>query len=249
MITTMEPRSERLFSGLIGETYDLLRLLCPEAADMSHRVGQAVAALPPAKQPLRAVELGCGTGVTTLALLQSRGELRLTAIDNEPTLLEQARRNLARWAHSGHLHFVETDALSALGALPDNGIDLIASAYTLHNFLEPYRRAVIREIHRVLRPGGSFINGDRYALDDTEAHTRLVQQEAAAYFERIRPSGRYDVLQQWIVHLFSDESPDHVMRTAPSLAWMTEVGFRPITLLHRDGVNALVQATKPQDTD
>jgi hypothetical protein len=32
--------------------------------------------------------------------------------------------------------------------------DLVASAYTVHNFLETYRDQVLNEIFRVLRPSG-----------------------------------------------------------------------------------------------
>jgi tRNA (cmo5U34)-methyltransferase len=89
-----------------------------------------------------------------------------------------------------------------------------ASAYTVHNFLETYRDQVLTEIFRVLRSGGIFLNGDRYALDDTAEHTRLTQEEVRGYFKAFSAISRLDLLEQWVLHLFSDESADHNMRLA-----------------------------------
>ena len=56
---------------------------------------------------------------------------------------------------------------------------------------------------------------------------------------------RTDLLEQWIVHLFNDESEDHVMREGVAMHQMQEAGFIRIKISDRKGVNALVTATKP----
>ena len=239
--------AERLFSGQIGSEYEMLKLICPAAAEMSRKVGEFVAGWQPAypvRPPLSVFEIGCGTGMTTLALLHARADISLVAVDNEPAMLEQARRNLAPWLEGGRLSLIETDALSGLRDLSAGSIDLIASGYAMHNFLEGYSRQVLCEIFRVLKAGGVFVNGDRYALDDTQAHTRLIQEEVRQYFRTFAAMGRYDLLEPWIVHLFSDESPDHIMRLGSSLAFMSEIGFEEVTVRFRDGVNALLVARK-----
>lgn len=239
---------ETLFSGPIGKEYDMLKLVCPAAAEISSRLAEYVAAWrPPAPgRPLRGVEIGCGTGITSTALLQARDDLNLQALDNEPAMLEQARTNLLPWIEAGRIELSETDALSGLRAIADGSVDLVASGYALHNFLQGYRRDVIAEIRRVLRPGGLFLNGDRYALDDTREHTRLTQEEVTHWFHAFTSIGRTDLLQHWVVHLFSDESPDHVMRLTPALEALREAGFARVDIHFREGVNALVSAAAPQ---
>jgi ubiquinone/menaquinone biosynthesis C-methylase UbiE len=209
-------------------------------------VAEVVATLGPGPAVMvRAIELGCGTGITTLALLQARADLDLTSIDNEPTMLDQARENLADFIAAGRLHLVEADALSALRNLPAASVDLVASAYTTHNFLDTYRALVLAEIFRVLRPGGAFVNGDRYALDDSLAQTRFTQAEAQRYFDVLGEIGRYDLLEQWIIHLLSDESADRLMRLGPASRLMREIGFDPVDVRFREGVDTLVTAEKP----
>lgn len=122
------------------------------------------------------------------------------------------------------------DALSALKNTTTDSIDIVASAYTLHNFLDIYRAEVISEIFRVLKPGGQFINGDRYALDDISAHTRTVQNEIAGFFKALIAVNKRDVLEHWIVHLFADESENHVMRESFSLQQLEHAGFTAVSL-------------------
>lgn len=236
---------DAIFSGSIGQDYHLLKLISPLAAEMSRLVGLAVADHPAkSNQTLQIVELGGGTGITTLSILMSRADIHILSIDNEPVMQDQAKSNLAAWATQQKLEFVCADALSALQALPTASADLVASAYTLHNFLADYRAKVIQEIWRVLKPGGKFINGDRYALDDISAHTRLIQEEVSGYFKVLVELQRMDVLQQWIVHLFSDESANHIMRETGALDQLNEAGFIDIQLNHRMQVNAVVTACK-----
>lgn len=239
-------QAERLFSGRIGADYDILELICPMAGELSRRVGAFVAGLPsPSAGKLACVEIGCGTGVTTRALLGGRDDLAVTAIDNEPTMLDQARGNLSEPLGSGRLRLVEADALSALHDLPSASVDIVASAYTIHNFLEDYRTLVLTEIFRVLKPGGTFVNGDRYARDDMLEQTRLTQAEAQRYMEVLLGLGRTDLLQQWVLHLFSDVSPERVMRLVPACEKMREIGFARIEVLFREGIDTVLTAVKP----
>jgi tRNA (cmo5U34)-methyltransferase len=241
-----DARPERLFSGQIGAEYEMLKLIVPAAVETSRRVAENVATLEQGPDgTVRAIEIGCGTGITTRALLEARDDLDLTSLDNEPTMLGQARENLAPFIAAGRLRLVEADALSALGALPTESIDLVASAYTTHNFLDSYRILVLAEIFRVLRPGGTFVNGDRFALDDSLAQTRFTQTEAKHYFDVFGGLGRYDMLEQWIIHLFSDESADRLMRLGPALEQMRKIGFAQVDVVFREDVNTLLAARKP----
>jgi tRNA (cmo5U34)-methyltransferase len=236
---------DAMFSGVIGQDYELLNLICPLATEMSRLVGiEAGKFAAQAGNNLNIVELGGGTGITTLSLLMASDKFNIVSIDNEPVMQNQAKNNLHKWASEGRLVFSADDALTALNKIESNSVDIVASAYTLHNFLNTYRNEVIQEIFRVLKPGGQFINGDRYGLDNISDHTRLIQKEVNGYFKVLTQLGKLDVLENWIVHLFSDESENHVMRESVSLTQLRDSGFKNIVLGHRLEVNALVTAKK-----
>lgn len=238
--------AEHLFTGPIAEEYSMLALICPVAADMSRRVGEFVGAwrMPEANAPLQVLEIGCGTGVTTACLLANRQAMHIDSVDNAPAMLAQARRNLAEALAEGRLVLHQNDALSHLQTLPDASLDVVASAYALHNFLFGYRDRVLAEILRLLKPGGLFVNGDRYAVDDPATHLQNTQDEVKGYFKVFTEMNRIDLLEQWIVHLFSDESEEHIMRLRPALAAMADIGFQQVEVHFREGTNALVSALK-----
>lgn len=243
----MNTKSEydAMFSTVIGQDYDMLQLICPAATEMSRLVGVAVGAYQTAEARVQITELGGGTGITTLAILAARQTAQVYSVDNEPVMQNQAKQRLQRWQDEGRLSFSGDDALTALVQLPDNSQDIVASAYTLHNFSGAYRQHVLQEIFRVLKPHGQFINGDRYALDDIVEHTRTVQEEISHYFKVLAPLNRIDLLEQWLVHLFNDESENHIMRLAVAKQQMQAAGFADIQEHHRHAVNALVTAVKP----
>ncbi|MBD9361716.1 class I SAM-dependent methyltransferase [Methylomonas fluvii] len=242
---TVEKRFDAMFSSVIGQEYQMLNLICPFATEMSRLVGEIVGTYCEKQgTPQTVVELGGGTGITTLAILSAADNLNILSNDNEPTMQNQAKQSLRDWVAAGRLRFSGEDALTALQGLASDSVDILASAYTLHNFHSDYRRQVLAEIYRVLKPGGKFVNGDRYALDDISAHTRSIQREVGGYFKVLTDINRLDLLEHWIVHLFNDESENHVMRESVALAQMAEVGFRDIELQQRMEVNALVTALK-----
>lgn len=236
---------DEMFSNVIVNDYELLKLICPMAAEMNRLVGQAVAAYPDSSNSLSIVELGSGTGITTLSLLMAKNTAQIVSIDNQADMQAIAKENLQTWMNDKRLTFVTNDALSALKDMASHSVDIVATAYTLHNFLNDYREQVIQEIFRVLKPNGQFINGDRYALDDISEHTRLTQQDASHFFKVLIAADKLELLEQWIIHLFSDESENHIMRETIALTQMQQTGFIDIKLSHRLNVNALVTAIKP----
>ncbi len=242
---TTQASFDAMFSGGIGKEYQMLNLICPLAVEMSRLVAEAVAVYGQQHPTcLNVLEIGGGTGITTLAILSATDNLHITSIDNEPVMQAQAKQHLQSWSEQKRLTFSADDALSALQKMPDNSVDVIASAYTLHNFLSDYRVQVIAEMYRVLKIGGQFINGDRYALDDIAAHTFEIQLEIARYFEVFKTQNRLDLLEQWIIHLFADESENHLMRESKALQQMQNAGFKKVELSHRMHVNALLTACK-----
>ena len=240
---TQPPPLKAMFSGVIGQEYELLKLACPASTIMSELVGKELTKIQTIPC-VNVIEIGGGTGITTLALLVNCESIEILSIDSEPTMQAQAKTALAQWVDAGKLKFSSDDALTALKKIASASVDVVATAYTLHNFLAGYRYDVIREIFRVLKPQGRFINGDRYGLDDISEHTRLVQQEITRYFKVFTELNRPDLLEHWIVHVLSDESENHVMRETKALETLKQAGFVDIVLSHRVEVSALVTAVK-----
>ncbi len=234
-----------IFTGVLGENYKTIELICPLAAKMSHLVGDTVRDYAQFyDRELNVVEIGGGTGITTLAILIAIDKGVIHSIDNATIMQAQAKKSLSSWIDKGRLNLIEADALNALKAMPNNSVDIIASAYTLHNFEHPYRELLISEIFRILKKGGKFINGDRYSLDDISTHTAMIQKEITHYFKVLTAEKKPELLEHWITHLFADEAENKVMRETVSIEQLKKSGFIDVNLSQRTEVNALVTAIK-----
>ncbi|WP_244445340.1 class I SAM-dependent methyltransferase [Microvirga sp. BSC39] len=92
------------------------------------------------------IDVGCGTGILTAAVLEGANPERIVGIDSAPGFLELARARVS----DPRATFTQGDAL-ALPA-PDDTFDLAVSGLVL-NFL-PDKAAALSEMARVVRPGG-----------------------------------------------------------------------------------------------
>jgi tRNA (cmo5U34)-methyltransferase len=237
---------DNLFTGRIGEEYHFLETMCPNAALLPRKLGDYIDVWAGAGDTrLRGFEIGCGTGVSTLPLLSQCARLDLLAVDSSARMLDQARVNLADWSARERVTFIEADALDCLKGQETASFDVVASNYAIHNFKEDYRRRVLAEAFRVLRPGGLFINGDRYAIDDRAEHLALTQATVRHWFAMFGAMQRYDLLEDWVTHFFSDESEEHIMWLTPALKCLADIGFDRVRAEYRDGVDTLVSALKP----
>lgn len=139
------------------------------AASAVHAGGPDLAALVEvvaAAGAMRALDVGCGAGHTALALAPH--VVSVVALDLTEAMLDQARR-LAVERGVTNLVFQHGDAEHL--PFPDESFDLVTSRYAAHHFPRP--AAALREIVRVLRPGGAFLLIDVVAPPEPLLDTHL----------------------------------------------------------------------------
>lgn len=96
-----------------------------------------------------ALELGCGQGAGTKIILDVFGASRVDAFDLDPRMVERARRLVGGDARV-RLWVGDATRIDA----PDRTYDAVFDFAIVHH-IPDWRRA-LREVHRVLRPGGTF---------------------------------------------------------------------------------------------
>jgi ubiquinone/menaquinone biosynthesis C-methylase UbiE len=102
------------------------------------------------------LEIGCGTGALTQALA-ARGA-QVTAIDQNPAMLEQARSRLANTAGRA-VRLIERTA-SEIDAFADGTYDAVAASLSLSEMSHRERGFVLKHARRVLRAGGVIAIAD-----------------------------------------------------------------------------------------
>jgi ubiquinone/menaquinone biosynthesis C-methylase UbiE len=219
--------SERRFQGKISADYLLVMQGIQHLAGIDREVVNAICGFksPNALNTLKGLEIGCGSGRATAKLLAARPDINLNAVDNEPQLLVQARQNLQDEIKQGKLALVESDALAYLQSIGNSHFDIVASVMALHNFERTYRNRVLREIHRILKSGGLFVNGDKYPPDDPTEFYRILPLHLAPFFDVLGSAGKVDLLKEVVLHELADFAPDRVMKENEFLREVSEIGF------------------------
>jgi SAM-dependent methyltransferase len=146
------------------------------------------------KEPgqMRVLEIGCGAGRVTRALANLFGEV--WGVDISGEMVRRAGAALARFPHARAVQNNGAD-LSVLGNLE---FDFAFSSIVFQHI--PSREVIetyVREVHRVLRPGGLFkfqVQGDssvESAPDDTWLGVPFSDQQAVELAERCGFEPRY----------------------------------------------------------
>ena len=239
-------RSERRFQGKISADYELVMRGIPHLSEIDEQIINAIRAYTPAVPAprLNVLEIGCGSGRATTKFLSSRTDIKLIAIDNEPEMLAQAEQSLRDEIKQHKLELVQRDALAYLKSVGDGHFDIVASVMALHNFERSYRSRVLREIHRILKPGGLFVNGDKYPPDDTAEFYRLLPLHLAPFFDTLGPAGRADLLKEAVLHELADLAPDRVMKENEFLREVSEIGYSGCKFICRKNFDTVFYGCK-----
>jgi ubiquinone/menaquinone biosynthesis C-methylase UbiE len=96
---------------------------------------------------LRLLDLGCGTGASTAALLEAAPEAQITGVDASAEMLAQARAKT--WPSNVEFVHGNVENLAMTGVI--GPYDGIFAAYLVRNLV--HRDAALRQFHRLLRPG------------------------------------------------------------------------------------------------
>jgi ubiquinone/menaquinone biosynthesis C-methylase UbiE len=98
---------------------------------------------------LAVLEVGCGLGTDGAQFAQAGA--RYTGIDLTDAAIELAKRRFELFDLPGAFRVADAERLD----FPDNSFDLVYSHGVLHH--TPDTPSAVREIHRVLRPGGKAV--------------------------------------------------------------------------------------------
>jgi ubiquinone/menaquinone biosynthesis C-methylase UbiE len=164
---TFHWQTDGYFSEHSAEIYELgVELLFRGTADVMRRQ-----IIPPVTRfvrdtggapHLRLLDVACGTGRTLHQLAQAHPDLRFYGADLSPAYVRLARKRLA---HVPEVALVVENA--EMLPFADATFDVATSVYLFHELPRNTRRNVVRELFRVVRPGGLVVIEDSAQLTES----------------------------------------------------------------------------------
>ncbi|HWO19841.1 MAG TPA: class I SAM-dependent methyltransferase [Kofleriaceae bacterium] len=127
---------------------------------------------------VRLLDVACGTGRTLHQLWRAHPALRLWGIDLSPAYVRTARRRLA---DVGELALAVENAEHLPFA--DGAFDVATSVYLFHELPHNARRNVVRELFRVVRPGGLVVIEDSAQLAESAEIASALRQFPREFHE------------------------------------------------------------------
>ncbi|MDE3094942.1 MAG: methyltransferase domain-containing protein [Chloroflexota bacterium] len=102
------------------------------------------------------LDVGCGTGTLAIAVKRRVGAGVVHGIDASPEMVQVAKQKSAKDGSDIDFRVALIEAIP----FPDASFDLVTSSLMLHHLPDDLKAKGLREIRRVLKPGGRFMAMD-----------------------------------------------------------------------------------------
>ncbi len=148
---------------------------------------EAVADLAAPAPGRRILDIGAGTG-TLAAICAGRGA-EVVGLDSSERMLAQAR---AKFGHDDPVQLLLVPDPFLDIPCPDGSFDAVVSTYAFHHVPHQKKPGAVREMVRVLRPGGVWALGD-LAFENAQEEARALgrfnwlEEEHFARIDELRP--------------------------------------------------------------
>jgi ubiquinone/menaquinone biosynthesis C-methylase UbiE len=231
----------------IGDEYDLWDLVIPHHGEFQQTVADAIGKYCPQVRKdwkVNVIEIGTGTGITTELILKANRRVRVFGVDKAQNMLKQAEERLARYLENGRLKLyrMEANEFFAQHGLTDV-IDVVASAYTIHNLPDKEKRKLLRNVYKALKPNGILVEADVISQDNIATHERELANRIRRLdiFDKM---GKPEIKQEWVEHHRYDDQEGIRMTEAELRGMLYEAGFRDVQRTYRKQLEATFVARK-----
>ena len=142
----------------------------------------------------RVLDIGCGTGTLVVLLKRMYPTAQIVGLDPDPKALRRAKKKVRRAGVAVQLDEGFADELP----YDEGTFDRVLSSFMLHHLEDQDREKMLREVLRVLKPGGSFHLVDFAGGEDgapgrwgrlVDSHARLEDNSQQRILQLMRRAG------------------------------------------------------------
>jgi tRNA (cmo5U34)-methyltransferase len=209
---------------------DYGRYFVPEREGQMQRIVALLADLDP--KPC-IVELCCGEGLLTEAVLEAYPDCSILAMDGSTEMLTKAQSRLSRFGDRCRCQLFDLASTSWRSFSPP--ANAFISSLAIHHLPEPKKQALFKDIHRNLTPGGMLVIADvlevaglagkKLAAEEWDRAVRHLSME----LDGDDKAFNFFITEGWNMHRYLD--PEDIDKPSPifsQLKWLEEAGFTDI---------------------
>lgn len=193
----------------------------------------------------RVLDLGCGDGIATAALLGHHSIEQAVLVDFSEPMLKEARRKLGDL--NVKVDFVWGDLFDSQwrkAVEPSDPFDLALSRFAIHHLPHARKRSLYGEVLELLRPGGVFINID-HVQSLSPVYERAFYRSLAEGIHRIE-CGTRSLEEIEAMYTHSGERAANILAPVEDqLAWLRDVGFVDVDCMFKAFELAVFGGRKP----
>ena len=232
--TRAADRIGAMFDG-IARRYDVLNRVLSLQRDQRWR--RLAAQLVLAAHPRTVLDIATGTADLPLILTALDARVHVTGIDIAAKMLARGRSKARRRGVGDHVVLRQGDALAL--PFPTASVDAVTIAFGIRNVAD--YQAALREMHRVLRPGGSVT-----ILEFSLPQHPLVRLPYLLYFRHLLPVIGGLISGAPTAYRYLNRSVESFPSGAAFVRLLVEVGFvRARCLALTFGIASIYCARKP----
>jgi ubiquinone/menaquinone biosynthesis C-methylase UbiE len=207
-----ETEGTEFFSQLVE---NIIPLSYPPAQKLADHLKLAKA-----RNEVRVLDIGAGSGIWGIALTQKSPQVRVAAVD-WAGMIPTTKRITQRFGVGDRFNYIEGDMLEANFG---SGYDIAILGHILHSEGEDRSRQLLKKTFRALKSGGTIAIAEWLVNDD-----------------RTQPLPSLMFAVQMLVNTEKGDtfSFNEIKK------WLEEVGFKKVRKLDAPGPSPLVLATKP----
>jgi len=201
------------------EARDFDRIILTLIPGYPQMVEALVAAMPFEKNaPVKVIDLGCGTGMVSQAVLDAFPNAHVTCLDLAENMIAMAQ---AKLAHYSRAYFIVGDFTAF-----DGEYDAVISSLALHHLAtDEDKKHFYQRIYARLRPGGVFYNAD-VVLASSDLLQAMYMRQWRAFMRR--SISEEEIEGKWIPKYQAEDRPAKLL---DQLAWLKGIGFADVDVL------------------
>ena len=196
----------------------IIRKLIPHYGEMFQAL---TAAIPyEARDAIRVLDLGCGTGTTARHILEKFPLAQVTCVDFAEKMVQAARNKLSGYRH---VKYVVKDFRELEW---DTTYHVVVSSLALHHLVtDADKKAFYRRVYAGLKLGGCFYNADIILASSAHLQEAYLAKWKAYMRKGVRPE---EIEKKWLPK-YREE--DHPAPLVDQLEWLKKIGFQAVDVL------------------